>query len=134
MHWKLNLNFYSSLLFIIPVIYSLLYNCIYIFYGAFSVLLLSIIYHSTYYKIIKIIDIANSNFNIIYYLYFCMNLDIYYLLVLCLFLIVSYLYIKYSSSQYGIYTHSLLHFTACIAIVLLIISCSNNNNCSCCIH
>ena len=132
-------NILSSLVFLIPIYYSESLLCERRIHSAYSIIILSLLYHSFLYinktpKLIlflRIIDTFNSNVGGIYYTYKCAHLNIYYIIgLICVFKLIFIYYYLNLSKEDRIY-HCLIHIISSITISVALISCSINNSGEC---
>lgn len=119
-----NLNFYTMIFFLLPIILGIQYNCIIISKGTFLIFIIGLLYHSTYIKILNILDKTTIIVCLIYFLINGITYTIYFVFTnLCaLFLLLGYKYLSYSEN--GIIYHSLIHFISSMGIVFLILGCN----------
>ena len=132
-------NILLSFCFLLPIYFSNKLLCERRIYSAFSIIILSILYHSSLYiskrpKLIiffRIINTINAQLVSLYYTYKCAYLNIYYIggLIGIFKLIFIYYYLNLAQED-RIY-HCLIHIISSVAISMALISCSINNSGEC---
>jgi len=112
------INFLSSYLFIIPIIYSYYRNDVSVFFGSYAVLLTSILYHGTLNPIARTLDMTVSGICMSYFMFTRAAFTIWYgIASICVLSVVGIWNIKsHKKDEEASKWHSLLHAISCLGI------------------
>ena len=123
------LNFHTVFLFTIPVIIGIKKGFYDVSRGCLLIMISGSMYHYTYIKEFEILDKIMILLCGTYYFTLGYTYTYYYLVSIMCMLTSLTIYKTLSYSKYGIVFHSLIHLISSTGISLLILGCSQNNEC-----